>query len=452
MRGLCLLLSIVLLGAHSADAANWPQFRGAASDGHIEGSLPTEWDANKNVKWKMPVEGEGWSCPVIWGDKLFITTAVLKKEAAKPEPPKKSNPNRKRRNRYGRVDMTTAVYSWEVHCINAKTGKPIWKKVVHEGNPKTGRHKTNTYATETPVTDGEFIYAYFGMGWLFCYDLDGNFQWKRDLGSYQQRANWGTASSPVLHDGKIFVQNDNNEKSFLVAINCKDGKDAWRIPREETATQYSSPVIWKNSKRTELVTGGVFARSYDPQTGKELWKLDMKVGRSSATALPHGDRLYIGNELRSKAGNDQGGGIFFSVKAGASGDISPKDGETTSDGVAWSLEKSGIQMASPVIAKGYIYLFQRRSGILTCVNAETGESAYMARIPGGTPFWASPWTVGDKVFCLDDSGTTHVIEAGPKLKIINKNSIDEQFWSTPSFANGALYMRGAKYLYCIEKS
>jgi outer membrane protein assembly factor BamB len=222
------------------------------------------------------------------------------------------------------------------------------------------------------------------------------------------------------------------------------------VSRDEK-TQYSSPIIWKNSRRAELVAGGMFYRSYDPESGELLWQLDMSKGRSSATPLADGDRLYVGTEFRNRGGPDDGGGFLFAVKAGASGDITPELTDSSSDHLAWRCPDAGIQMASPVVCGGYIYLFERRMNVVHCIDAKSGEKIFSERVSGSRAFWASPWTFDGKIFALDETGTTFVIEPGRKLNILGTNRIDEVFWSTPAVSGGALFLRGADHLYCVAK-
>jgi outer membrane protein assembly factor BamB len=222
-----------------------------------------------------------------------------------------------------------------------------------------------------------------------------------------------------------------------------------RLVDRDEKSQYSSPIIWRNSQRNELIAGGTRYRSYDPDTGKLLWELDMEMGRSSATPLAVGDRLYVGTELRNRGGADDGGGFLFSIKPGGKGDISPPQDSIQSQFVAWKIARSGIQMASPVICDGNLYLLERSSGVVHCVDAETGDSVYRSRIPRARAFWASPWTNGDKVFCVDTGGTTHVLSSGNILRVLGSNEIDEQTWSTPAIADGAVFFRTASRLYRI---
>ncbi|MCO8124032.1 PQQ-binding-like beta-propeller repeat protein [Stieleria sp. TO1_6] len=431
----------------SANAANWPQFRGSDSDGVAASSHPMRWSETENVDWSIDVDGEGWSCPVVWGDNVFLTTAVpipTDGDAANTDPQEYQSGSAGRRQ-----ELTRLNYRWDVVCIDANDGTENWRQTAHTGHPTIPRHSSNTYATETPLTDGQRVYAYFGMTGLYCYDMQGRLQWSKNLGSYEMRAGWGTASSPTLHDGKLFLQIDNDDQSFIVAIDAATGNEIWRADRDEKSN-YSSPIIWQNSQRDELIAGGSVCRSYDPMTGKLLWQLEMEKGRSSATPLAVEDRLYVGTELRNRGGDDDGGGYLFCIRPGGSGDLSTPPDQATNPAVLWKQERSGIQMASPVLCQGYLYLPERRSGMVHCLDAATGESVYSTRVPGARAFWASPWASGEQVYCVDTSGTTHVIAAGPKFNVVAKNEIDELTWSTPAIANGAIYFRTASKLYRIS--
>ena len=430
-------------------AENYPQFRGADSNAVSPSPLPVTWsdvDGNQtNIRWKIPVEGEGWSQPIVWEGRLYMTAAVpsdpSNKDAARPE----SNNGGYGRNRN---DLVNVVYQYQVICIDADSGKEIWRKSVKEGKPPIPRHSTNTYATETPVTDGERIYAYFGMNGVHCLDMDGNLQWQKDLGVYEMRAGWGTASSPTLLDDRLFIQVDNQEQSFLVALETNSGEEIWRVNRDESS-QYSSPFVWKNSLRNELIVGGMVYRSYDPATGELLWKLDMNKGRSSATPVAIGDRLYIGNEFRNRGGEDDGGGRLYAIKPGGSGDITPPDDAMSGEFVQWRMDDSGIQMASPTHCGGNLYFFERRRGIVHCVDIETGRLEYESRVRGASAFWASPWTDGKHLYAMDSNGNTHVIAAGDELNVVAVNELEQQAWGTPAVADGRIYLRTVDHLYCI---
>lgn len=444
------MASVMVVGMiGSLQAENWPQFRGEFFNSQAQSAIPATWNESTNISWMIKNPGEGWSSPIVWGDNLFFTAAVLKQSApARPAPANDEQPGQRRR---GGDDsrLMQAVYSWQLYCLDAKTGKEKWTQVLKEAHPPLERHGDNTYATETPVTDGKHIWVYFGMIGLYCCDFDGKIVWQEDLGNFPMKAGWGTSSSPLLYEDTLFLQIDNEEQSFVVAIEKESGKEKWRVNRDEKS-QYSSPIIWKNSTRDELVLGGVFTRSYDPRSGKLLWELDMQKGRSSASPVTDGDMLYVGNELRSR-GDDDGGGYLYAVKAGGSGDITPADGERTSEAVAWTLSKSGLQMSSPVVCEGHLYLLSRNGGIVNAVDQKTGESVYQKRISGAKAFWASPWVADGKVFCPDDSGTTHVLAGGPEFNILHTNTLPGQFWASNAISNGRLYLRSTEMLYCIAE-
>ncbi len=252
---------LTIATAFSAIASNWPAWRGDGTGLSSEKNLPLEWSDTKNVRWKVPVPGYGWSCPVVWGDRIFLTKAISEKQQA----PLRKGPG-------GGEEAPDTIYRWEVHCLERATGKTLWKQVAAEHKPRSGNHLSNTFASETPVTDDERVYAYFGQVGVFCYDVTGKLVWSHDLGAFRTQGNWGTSSSPALEGGRLFVLCDNNEKSFLVAFDMKTGNELWRVSRAEGST-WSSPIIWHNTVRTELVVmGSSYNRSYDLATGKELWR------------------------------------------------------------------------------------------------------------------------------------------------------------------------------------
>ncbi len=444
------VLFVVLAVGQTCLAENYPQFRGANSNAVSATPLPVNWSdeagEQTNIRWKKPLEGEGWSQPIVWDNRIYLTAAVpaspSKKNVAKPE---SGNGDYSR----DRNDLVNVLYQYQVVCLDAASGETIWKKTVKEGKPPLKRHNTNTYATETPVTDGKRIYAYFGMNGVYCLDLKGDVLWQKDLGVYEMRAGWGTSSSPVLFEDRLFIQVDNQEQSFLVALDTKTGNEIWKVNRDEKS-QYSSPMIWKNSLRNELIVGGTVYRSYHPATGKLLWTLDMNKGRSSATPVAVGDRLFIGNELRNRGGDDDGGGRLYSVKPGGAGDISLPGDIRKGTFVEWRMDGSGIQMASPTYLDGNLYFFERRRGIIRCVDMETGSLVYESRVPGARAFWASPWTDGKHLFALDSNGNTHVIAAGDELNVVAVNKLDQQAWGTPAIADGNIFIRTVDNLYCID--
>jgi outer membrane protein assembly factor BamB len=460
-----LLIGFTFLGLSAlARGDDWPQFRGQNGSGlSAETKLPATWAADKNVAWKVKLPGYGWSSPIVAGDKVFLTTAVSDKQT---KPRAFFGDFKKggfRKGGFGKGGFgkggqpPDAVYQWEVYCLDRATGKVLWHKTARKAKPTIPAQMGNTYASETPVTDGERVYAYFGTAGVYCYDLKGKLVWSKDLGTYKMMMGWGTGSSPALDGDRLFIQCDNEEKSFIVALDKKTGKQLWRVPRPERSS-WSSPFVWRNKKRTEVVAcGSKKVRSYDPATGKVLWECGGMGGgggggrfggggaNSNATPVADAERIYFGT------GGPFGGSPLFAVKAGASGDITLGEEETSNAGVAWSRTRSGPYLASPLLYEGRLYVIETFGG-LSCYDAKTGKPAYQrARLQGARSFTSSPWAYGGKVFCLAEDGTAFVVKAGPKFQLLGKNTISEMFWASPAASGGALFLRGVDHLYCIKE-
>jgi len=415
----------------------WPQFRGPKSDGVAEASgLPDTWSKTENVAWSVEIPGRGWSSPVVWGDRVFITTAV--RMGGKEEKIKKGL--------YfgGERPAPKEPHRWIVYCLDAANGKILWEKTAHEGVPAYGHHLKNTLASETPVTDGERVYAYFGNVGLFCYDMSGKELWSQSWESVPTKLGWGTAASPVLHQGRLYVVNDNEKESFLVALDAATGNQIWRVPRDEKSN-WATPFVWENELRTELVIpGSRKVRSYSLD-GEMLWEL----GGMSSIAIPtpftqHG-LLYVcsGYVLDRRK-------PIFAIKPGALGDISLKDKETSNDAIVWCQPQAGPYNTSPLVYGDNLYVLYDQ-GLFGCFDARSGKQVYdtpKVRLGGGA-FTASPWAYDDKIFCLSEDGDTYVIAAGPEFKILRKNSLEEFTMATPAIASGSLFLRTESRLYRI---
>lgn len=429
-------IAVLCVAAVAWAGENWPQFRGPNLDCSVETrTLPSEWSATTNIRWKTPVEGRGWASPVVWGNRVFIANSVLEAEGKDTAPPPNYNSARVGRD---------SVLRWELHCLDLRTGERLWKQTAHRGNPRIRSHPQNTFASETPVTDGERVYVYFGMVGLFCYDFDGKLLWQKDLGGYPMEGDWGTGSSPILYDGLLYLQVDNEESSFLAAFDAKTGEDRFRIPRDE-GSSWSTPFIWKNRLRTELVTNADVVRAYDPKSGEILWQMKYPGGRASASPAANPDMLYIGNERRV-----DGGGVLVAIRAGASGDITPKGGGNLSAGVAWVNTDGGAEFASPLLYEGKLFLFGRNRGSVQCLNPQTGDPLESPeRLPGARSFWSSPWGHDGKVFCIDEAGNGFVLSAGPKVELLGVNELGEEVRATPALINGAIIIRSLGNVYCV---
>jgi outer membrane protein assembly factor BamB len=329
--------------------------------------------------------------------------------------------------------------------LDAVTGKTLWSQTAREGRPTLHIHPNNTYASETPETDGARVIAYFGMTGVFCYDLAGNLLWSKDLGVFPTQFGWGTGSSPALHRDHVFVQCDNDRSSFLVALNTVTGDEIWRATRDEQSN-WSTPYIWQNKLRTELVTaGGRKMRSYDPQSGQLLWEMGAS-GRAALTPVGDAELLYVDSCDRLMGRS----GLLAAIRPGATGDISLRGKETTNSHVAWSMDLRAYRTASPLIYEGCLYLLEQQTGIIRCFNAQTGTLLARARLPGASGFTASPWAGAGRVYCLDQHGLTVVLEPGPELRVLAKNELNEMCWSSPAVVGSRLLLRGVDHLYCIS--
>jgi hypothetical protein len=429
--------SVVATGSASSD--RWPQFRGPGSLGVAEDpALPDRWSATENVAWKTDIPGTGWSSPVVWGDNIFVTSVVSSVEGEKPK-----------KGLYfgGERPAPTDIHRWVVYCVDFKTGRIRWEREVQKGPPPSARHLKNSYASETPVTDGERVYACFGNIGLFCFDLKGTLVWSKRWGPFKTRYGWGTAASPVLHKDRIYVVNDNDEQSFIAAFDKKTGNQVWRVDRKE-GTNWATPYVWENQLRTEIITPGTGkVRSYDLD-GKLLWEFGGMSSISIPTPFSSHGLAYIASGYVGDANRP-----VYAIRPGASGDITLPKGETSSKYVAWYQPQAGPYNPSPLVYGDYYYTLYDR-GFFTCHDARTGQEIYAkVRIdPGVNAFTSSPWAYNGKIFCLSEDGDTFVIQAGAEYKLLGKNSLDEMCMATPAIARGSLIIRTASKLYRIAKA
>ncbi len=422
----------------AASPERWPQFRGYGSLG-ISGDdprLPEAWSATENVRWKTPVPGMAWSSPVVWDERVFL--ASVASEGAVEEV--------KKGLYFGgnRPDIPQDPHNWSAFGIEFETGEIAWETRLHRAVPPAPRHLKNSYASETPVTDGERVYAHFGYLATWCLDTEGKILWKRDWRPYRVRHDWGTAASPVLHEGRLYLVNDNEERSTLSCLDKLSGKTIWEVERDE-GSNWSTPYVWENSLRTEIVTTGTDrVRSYDLD-GKLLWEL----GGMSSIVIPvpfsgHGLLYiasgYVGDQKRP----------VFALRPGARGDISLKEGETGNDFIAWFQPQAAPYNPSPLLYKGLYYTLYDR-GFLTCHDAVSGNEIYGKQRfeAGANAFSASPWAYNDRVFCLSEDGDCFVIEHGSEYRLVRKNSLGELCMATPAIARGSLIIRTAGHLYRI---
>ena len=418
-------------------ASDWPQFRGPSGGVAADDpGLPDTWSTTENVAWRVDVPGLGWGSPVVWGDHIFLTSVV---NTGPQDPPKPGF-------YLGDWPASTAPHRWMVYDLDFATGKVRWERQVSEAPPGQPKHLKNSYASETPVTDGERVYVYFGNLGVFAFDMAGAPVWSQRMGPFTTRNNWGTGASPALHDGRLYVVNDNDEQSFLAAYDARTGARIWRVDRME-GTNWSSPFVWQNERRTEIVTAGSDrVRAYGLD-GTLLWEL---TGMSTITIptpfAAHGllylSSGYIADPLRPA----------YAIRPGASGDITLKDGQASSEWIAWSLPTGAPYNPGPIVyGDTYYTLFDR--GFFTSHDARTGREIYgRQRITGqASGFTASPWAYNGRIFAMSEEGDTYVLEAGPEFKVLRTNPLNEMTLATPAVARGSLIIRTASKLYRIAR-
>ena len=447
-----LCATLLTLGTVSANEDQWPKFRGnnagAVAD---DPALPDTWSETENVVWKTDIPGLGWSSPVIWNDHVFLTSAVSAGEEEQPVP-----------GLYDEHDHIAAngVHRWMVYDLDVETGTIRWQRELHSELPRLRRHIKNSYASETPVTNGERLFVYFGnIGLVSALDMDGNVLWRQDIGAHNTRVELGQAASPVLHDDRLFIVNDNTAASFMVAFDTSTGEEIWRVERDEIGQNWSTPVLWENRVRTEIVTtGSQGVRSYDLD-GNLLWEL---YGMSTLTA----PSPFVADGLVYISSGYPGGSLrpVYAIHPGAEGDISiwadgssswstrfPGD-RASSEYIAWAYPLLGTYSTSALVYRGIYYTLLDR-GLLLAHDAQTGREVYgRQRLRVGSGFTASPWGYNGQVFVLSEAGDTFVIKAGSEFEILHTNALNEMALATPAVSRDSLFIRTQSALYRIAKT
>ena len=473
---------------HAADQQklnSWHQWRGPQANGVAPtGNPPTEWSTTKNVKWKVPIPGRGSASPIVWGDRIFILTAVKTDRTVVPPPATSSNstpaklsaldndangapatfalaqneppsaeakedrpPRRGRggpggrgpggRGRFG-IEPPTNFYQFNVLCIDRNSGKTIWEKTACEVVPHEGHHQTGSFASASPITDGKHLYASFGSRGIYCFDLDGNPKWDKNLGQLKIRFSFGEGSSPALHKDTLVQICDQEEGSYVVALDAQTGQEKWRKPREEVST-WATPLIVEAAGRTQVITSGrKRVRSYDLANGDLIWECG-GLG-SNPIACP----VVVGNLAIAMTGHDEPAGI--AVPLDSKGDI------TDTDKVAWRIEDSTPYVPSPIVYDDTIYFTKSRGNVLSSVAAKTGEYIIsQKRLPEIDGIYASPVAAAGRIYVSSREGTTVVIKHAPTLEVIATNHLDETIDASPAIVGKDLIIRTENNLYCISE-
>ncbi len=401
------------LASHSL-AGNWPHWRGDGGNGvSTSAAPPTEWSDTKNVKWKAPIPGRGSGSPIVWEDRVFVVTGVPAQNGAS-----------------GALDFM-------LMCIDRDSGDIIWQRTATTGKPHEGTHSTNNYASASPTTDGEHVYAHFGSQGLYCFTLDGEPVWDRDFGDMRTRNEFGEGSSPTIAGDKILVPWDHEGQSYLFALDKRTGDTVWRVERDEP-TNWATPLVVEHDGRKQVVMNGQnYARAHDLETGDELWRCGGQTQRPAASAVTMGDVVFIASGFR--------GSFMGAFQLDGQGDIEG------SSKVLWVKDRDTPDIASPLLSNGRLYYYKAKTGILTCVDAATGEPHYSTQRTKLRTTYASPVAANGCVYLSDRDGTTIVIKDADDYQVVATNNIGETIDATPAPVDDQLFIRGERHLFCIEE-
>jgi outer membrane protein assembly factor BamB len=456
--------SLFLAACVFAEEPEWPGFRGPLSNPSARNSrLPQKWSQTSNIEWSTAIPGLGWSSPIGVGKHIFVTTVTTDGKAKQPQVGSSysndyiaelSKQGFKDKELLDRLNARDFEFPDEVsihyflYSIDLDSGKINWKREFHSGRPPGGRHRKNSFCSETPVTDGKRVYVYINNLGLFAYDLNGNKVWNTPLESFPTILDFGTASSPALVDELVVIVNDNEKQQFIAAYNKNTGKQVWRTDRSirvqgaDRQTGWSTPYIWRNSGRTEIVTiGPGIAISYN-LAGNELWRLGGMSPMPIPSPFAHNDVLYL---------NGGANRPIAAIRLGASGDLTTPDGAKLNEFVAWLQPKAGTYLSTELAYEGGLYVLAH-NGILTRFEAKTGVQTYKARIGEGGEFTSSPWAYNGSVFCMNEEGRAFVIRAGDKFELLGSNDLGEMTLATPALIRDRLILRTQTHLYSIRNN
>ena len=443
-----LLLSIIFLSFFSALAQNpdparqWFMYRGNYASGVLDNAnLPKTWNAEngENIAWKIEIPGLGHSCPIVWGDKVFVTSAVSSEDKKDVQP-----------GIYGSIDpvQDNSVYAWNIYCIDKKTGKIHWENTACKGVPEQKRHPMSSHANCTPATNGEYVVAFFGSEGLYCYDMKGELKWQKDFGVLKsvfflvETAEWEFASSPLIHDNVVVIQCDVQKNSFLTAYDLATGKELWKKQRDEYPG-WCTPNIYFDGGKTRIAVNGFKHRGgYDFETGEEIWKMSGGGDIQIPTPIVGAGLVYF-NSAHGKLSP------VMAINPNAKGDITLAEDETTNAGVKWSHPRGGSYMGTMLVYGDYLYN-AAWNGKLTCYNAITGEQIYSEKVGGGNSYTASPVAADGIIYIADNDGKVYSVKAGPEFQLLQTNNLGETTMSTPAIADNYLFFKTVGHLIAVS--
>lgn len=412
---------------------NWPHWRGPLANGTApHGDPPIHWDVRTNIKWKAPLPGRGSATPIVWDDQVFIVTAIETDRVATETELPKVNPKLPKK-----TEAPTHFYQFVVLSFDRASGKLRWRQVAAEKVPHEGHHPTHTYAAGSPTTDGRHLYVSFGSFGIYCYDLKGKLVWQRDLGRLATRLGWGEAVTPVIHGSDLLLNWDQEENSTLICLDARTGKTKWRAQRNEK-TSWNTPFVVEFKGQTQVIINGTGrARGYDLRTGKVLWE----CGGMTVNAIP--SPIAAGGIAYCMSGYM--GSLAVAVPLDSRGDVS------AGDKVRWRLKKGTPYVPSPLLVGDRLYFTQANSAVLTVLDVKTGRPVIdREHLPELGSFYASPVAAAGRIYLVDRDGTTQVIRQSDRLEVLATNRLDDPIDASPAVVGRQLFLRGAKYLYCIE--
>ena len=433
---LCIFVLAVVVAIASQPVGfekNWHHWRGPHATGvAVDANPPTTWSETENIRWKVAIPGTGHAAPIVWEDKIFIQTAIEGKEEQKES--EDTNPF----SGFFQRD-SGPKYKFDLIVLNRSDGSVLWQKTLREINPHEGTHRDATYASNSPVTDGEFIYAYFGSRGLYCVDMMGNVKWEKDVGTMYKRNTFGEGSSPVLHGNTLVIVQDHEGDSFITALDKRTGEVLWKTDRNERTTWFSPIVVEQDGKPQVITAGTNRVRSYDLETGKVLWEGDGLTANSIPSPVAADGVVYLMSGFR---GND----LRAVHLAKAMGNISG------SDAVVWKHGRDTPYVPSPLLYENTLYFLKSNDGILSAFDSKTGKAYYgPKRLQGVSGVYASIVGAADRVYIAGRNGTVNVVQHGPDFTIIAENTLDDSFNASPAIVGSELYLRGGQYLYCIAE-
>lgn len=444
MMCLTLLLAVVLLPTLSSDAQeesfdtarlkNWHHWRGPEANGTApKANPPITWDKTSNIQWKAAVPGRGSATPIVWGDQVFVVTAIETDRVADPADVVKVDGTLPRK-----TTPPKTYYQFVVLCFDRNTGKLRWRKQVAEKVPHEGHHPSHTYAAGSPTTDGKFLYVSFGSFGIYCYDLAGTLQWQRDLGRLMTRLGWGEAVTPVIHGNRLLLNWDQEKDSSLICLDARTGKTLWRTPRDEV-TSWNTPLVVEHKGRTQVIVNGTKrVRSYDLETGKEIWQCGPMTVNAIPSLVTADDIVYCMSGYR--------GSIAFAVPLDSAGNVE-------ANRLVWSYRKGTPYVPSPLLLNDRLLFTQTNEALLTILDRKTGKPILdRERLPGVQSFYASPTAAAGRIYLVDRAGTTLVLKQSDKLEVLATNQLGDPVDASPVMVGDQLFLRGENALYCIREA